>query len=138
MTPYEESNGYFSIHLFAKNGKSKKEYIHRLVALAFIDNPTGLPEVHHIDANPANNCIDNLAWISHQDNLNQKERLNKICKKVICVETGECFNSIKEAAAAKDLSMAHISEVCNGKRKTHGGYHWRFTEGGDVIANDKP
>lgn len=128
MTPYLENSGYYSLHLKAKNGKSKKEYIHRLVALAFKDNPHNYPEVHHIDANPLNNCADNLEWITHQSNLNQKERLEKISKKIKCIETGECFNSIKEAAAAKKISAGHIGEVCKGKRKTCGGYHWQYWE----------
>lgn len=126
ITPYKEKAGYLSVHLVAKNGKTKKEYVHRLLAIAFIDNPDNLPEVHHIDANPTNNTISNLAWISHKNNLIQEERLEKIYKKVICIETQESYNSVKDAAAAKGLRANHIGEVCNGKRKTCGGYHWRF------------
>ena len=47
-------------------------------------------------------------------------------KKVMCVETGEIFESVNEASRKTRISIARISEVCNGKRKTTGGYHWSF------------
>ena len=136
LKPAINSAGYYRVQLTAKNGRCKKEFIHRLVAIAFIDDPNNYTEVHHIDANTSNNTADNLEWINHKNNLNQKERLEKICKKVLCVETNEVFNSIKEASISKQLQVSHIGEVCMGKRKTHGGYHWQFVEGGDAYAND--
>ena len=136
MKPTPNNRGYLQINLIAKNGKRKKELVHRLVAIAFIDNPNNYTEVHHIDANASNNTADNLEWINHKNNLNQKERLEKIYKKVLCIETNEVFNSIKEASISKQLQVSHIGEVCMGKRKTHGGYHWQFVEGGDAYDND--
>lgn len=51
-------------------------------------------------------------------------------KKVICVETGEIFNSVTGAAEYYNLKPTHISRVCKGKRKRTGGFHWRYVEGG--------
>lgn len=48
------------------------------------------------------------------------------CKKIICVETGEIYNSISEAQKIKKCS--NISQVCRGIRKIAGGYHWRYYE----------
>lgn len=48
-------------------------------------------------------------------------------KSVKCIETGEVFNSVIEAALSinkKDTS--HICEVCKGKRKTAYGFHWEY------------
>lgn len=42
-------------------------------------------------------------------------------KKVRCIETGEIFESIKEA---NEKYKGHISNVLNGTRKTAGGCHW--------------
>lgn len=49
-----------------------------------------------------------------------------LLKKVKCIETGQIFNSIKEAKAFCGSKNIHIGDVCNGKRPTAGGYHWCF------------
>lgn len=52
-------------------------------------------------------------------------------KSVICVETGIIYPTI--AQASRELSLGHhIGECCIGKRKTCGGYHWKFYEGGEL------
>ena len=46
-------------------------------------------------------------------------------KKVVCVETGEIYESIKAAARDKGLNNGAISAAVNsGLRKRCGGYHW--------------
>ena len=68
-------NGYYmsvNISLYSESGKTLKqtrEYVHRLVAETLIPNPQCLEEVNHIDEDKSNNCISNLQWISHRDNL---------------------------------------------------------------------
>ncbi|MBO4400979.1 MAG: GIY-YIG nuclease family protein [Selenomonadaceae bacterium] len=49
-------------------------------------------------------------------------------RKVICVETGEIFDSIKAAARWAKIHHDSISRVCRGKAKIAGGYHWKFYE----------
>lgn len=51
-----------------------------------------------------------------------------LCKKVLCVDTGETYQSISEAANKLNLCRVGISSVCNGRRITCGGYHFRFIE----------
>lgn len=131
----DKSNGYCRVQLHAKNGKIKKELVHRLVALAFIPNPNNLTIVHHKDANTMNNTISNLAWVTAIQNNTDKHRMKLVQKQVLCVETNQHYNSIKEAAADKGICASHIGEVCKGKRKTCGGYHWCFV-GGDAVGND--
>lgn len=51
--------------------------------------------------------------------------------KVKNVDTGEIFNSVKEAAAAYGLKDTHISKVCKGKGKTTGGFRWEYVKQSD-------
>ena len=66
-----ENDGYLSYHLKWKN-KTYPRRIHRLVAEAYIPNPDNKPFVHHKDHNPYNNCVENLEWVTVQENNNQK------------------------------------------------------------------
>ena len=42
------------------NGKQKRMRVHRMVALAFIDNPDNKPYVNHINGNRSDNNVENL------------------------------------------------------------------------------
>ncbi|MBR2775460.1 MAG: hypothetical protein IKD73_10800, partial [Selenomonadaceae bacterium] len=53
----------------------------------------------------------------------------KRCRKVLCVETGEVFPSIKAAAEFYNLKRPNISAVLNGDSKTCGGFHWEYVDG---------
>ena len=52
----------------------KYHFAHRLVAEHFISNPNNLSDVNHIDEDKTNNCVDNLQWLSHKDNVNYGTR----------------------------------------------------------------
>ncbi len=47
-------------------------------------------------------------------------------KKVVNVDTGMVFDSIKEAGKHHGISTQHIGCVCSGRRKTTGGYRWEY------------
>ena len=66
---HDNGRGYMTVQLY-KNGKMKNEYVHRLVALAFIPNPNGLPQVNHKDEDKQNNYVDNLEWCDATYNNN--------------------------------------------------------------------
>lgn len=54
--------------ILCKDGKTYPRLVHRLVAQAFIPNPDNKPVVDHIDTNPSNNRVENLRWVTTQEN----------------------------------------------------------------------
>ena len=64
----QKGRGYLKVKLI-KNGTGKYAYVHRLVALAFIDNPNHYTEVNHKDENPKNNTVENLEWCTRSYNM---------------------------------------------------------------------
>ena len=52
-----------------------EKYVHRIVAMAFIDNPNNLPTINHKDGNKDNNHVSNLEWSTHSDNLKHAYRV---------------------------------------------------------------
>jgi hypothetical protein len=54
----------------------KKSYsVHRLVAMAWIENPNESPQVNHKDGNKQNNHADNLEWVTNLENLRHGHEL---------------------------------------------------------------
>ena len=49
-------------------------------------------------------------------------------KPVVCVETNEIFASVKIAAESVGVNQSLVSKVLHGKKKTAGGYHWKFAK----------
>lgn len=74
MSKRESTDGYYIAKLNVNN-HSRSIAIHRLVAQAFIPNPNNLPEVNHLDTNRKNNCVDNLEWCTHIDNVQYSSAL---------------------------------------------------------------
>lgn len=105
-----DNHGYGRVHLYL-NGKMKKIFVHRLVAMAFIENPENKPMINHKDENPLNNCVENLEWCDAKYNANygtrnarisQKRRIYKLgdnpsARAVFCVELNKTFDCAKRA-----------------------------------------
>ena len=73
------ADGYMVITT-GKTGGRKTASVHRMVAEAFIPNPNNLPEVNHIDCDRTNNCVENLEWCTHTDNIYYSIKMgNHIC-----------------------------------------------------------
>lgn len=132
----KDKGGYLRVFL-CKNKKRKYYLIHRLVALAFIPNPDNKPCIDHINTDRTDNRVCNLQWCSHKENSNNPNTKNKVMsysnyksKPIIQFsKDGELirkWDCIRDVQREMGINNASISECCNGKRKTAGGYIWRY------------
>jgi hypothetical protein len=85
MKPTNCGTGYYRVPLTNKDHIKKYYLVHRLVAQTFIDNPSNLPQVNHINGDKSNNGVDNLEWCTREDNIKHayKIGLNPSRKKII-------------------------------------------------------
>ena len=140
LKPGGDTHGYLHV-ILCRDGHTKKLFVHRLVAEAFIQNPNNLATVNHKDEVKTNNTVSNLEWMSQKDNLNygthnkrvSEARLNHpaFSKQVQMFDksTGELlatFPSTREAERVTGINQGNISKCCLGKYKSAGGYVWRY------------
>lgn len=141
--PYIGKNGYKYVNL-RMDGKTERRYIHRLVAQTFIPNPEFKPAVNHIDGDKLNNDVENLEWVTYQENsihavrngltsLPDSESAMKNHRtpvKATCLETGEqlYFDSQLEAAIELDITPPHINKVLKGQCPHAKGYLFEYLE----------
>jgi len=126
--------GYKAI-ILRDDGHERTVFVHRLVAMAFIPNPDGKPQVNHINGNKSDNRPENLEWCTDMENM--WHRFNVLDSygrgvRIRCVETGEVYRTIKAASRLTGISRANISGCLSGRRKTAGGFHWEKV-GGDTY-----
>ena len=67
LKPFYNPKGYQLVRLY-KNNHNYTKKIHRLVAKAFIPNLENKPQINHIDGNKKNNNVNNLEWVTNQEN----------------------------------------------------------------------
>ena len=108
--------GYLRAYLYL-NGRVKKEFIHRLVALTFIPNPNGYPYVNHKDECKTNNRVDNLEWCTAEYNNNYGDHNNRVSATLgTPVEVdGKLFTSITKCAKYLDLPVSTVNNYLTGR-----------------------
>lgn len=67
MKQSRQNNGYLTVVL-SKNNTTKRFLVHRIVAEAFIPNPSNFEMVNHKDEDRENNNVDNLEWCTRAYN----------------------------------------------------------------------
>lgn len=126
LNPSKKPNGYMQINLFTCDGRRKKEYIHRLVALTFIPNNKRLPEVNHIDGVRDNNTLSNLEWVTHQENMDKSTIRKKICVRSKSGEIVGVYDSISDACNSLKLTLSNVSACLHGNQSTHRGFFFEY------------
>lgn len=126
LHPSVYQNGYVVANL-----SGKRIGVHRLVALAFIPNPDNLPQVNHKNEIKTDNRAENLEWCTAKYNVGYgtwRERAARSTAKQIAQYTTDGilvakYSSVKEA---RKKFGSHVSSVLSGRRKTAGGFIWRY------------
>ena len=72
------------------------------------------------------NCLIFLTKAEHDTIHDRRKNRKDQSKKVLCVETGEMFESTHDAQRKTGVHNQSISKVCRGKLKTAGGFHWKY------------
>lgn len=150
MSPELMKKGYLRASLL-KDGIRERIMVHRLVATHFIDNPNNKPFVDHIDGNKTNNRVENLRWVTNQENCNNPATLTKYrdrkgyrvynSKPVLQLSDNGIFIDIFDCShTANRLTGIHhnvIRGCCNHNygRKTAGGFRWEYLENVPLLGS---
>lgn len=134
LSLFHSKQGYIYIVLTTKEGKPKREAVHRLVAKAFIPNENAEKNhIDHKDGNRENNVVSNIQWVTRTENMHNpitEARINAaIGRSVIGVAPD---GTTKEYAQIKDVEQDgfnrhKVCACCRGMRKSHKSYQWRYT-----------
>lgn len=118
--------GYMLVRLTGPCGLRLLARVHRLVASAFLPNPSSLPVVHHLDNDPGNNCADNLQWCTQADNLAHMTRQGRRASywagkrspnALLSESTAE---AIRAAYRRGDGSHAQLAQIFGASKRTVG------------------
>ena len=139
--------GYQRVNL-CKDGKTKTMYVHRIVATAFIPNPLNKKTVNHIDGIKSNNHVENLEWATYKENTahailhglfnprgkrkpyKRRTTMSKRGKAIRIIETGECYQSIRQCARAINGNFSDIAKCLreNSKKSHYRGLHFEYID----------
>lgn len=107
------SAGYPRVYLYNKNHEPQKErkFRHRIVAEAFIPNDDNKLEINHKNHNKLDSSINNLEWVSRQENVNDNYINGSLKYKPIFVEYN---NGVKEIYKTKTIlaQKLNVSKAC--------------------------
>ena len=143
LSQQNNGKGYYTVNL-SKNGRAKKEYVHRIVAKAFLDNPNSYKEVNHKDENKQNNSVSNLEWCTSSYNKRYGSFIERIITSRNKSKKGgyekpvykydrngsllDEYKSIADASRKTGISEENIRSAIKGKSKSAHGFQWSRTK----------
>ena len=76
LKPTDNWHGYKSVML-SHSQKTYRVYIHRIVAITFLENPENKPQVNHKNGIKSDNRLENLEWVTWYENVNHAKDILK-------------------------------------------------------------
>jgi hypothetical protein len=136
IKPHIWGHGYNRISLH-KNRKYTRHSVHILVANVYITKIKDKPIINHKDGNKINNHVDNLEWVTHQENrlhaaktglnkgpIGEKQHLSKLTRDDV-VQIRKLRNSgieYGEISKLYNVTKMTIRCACTGKTWKHVDY----------------
>ena len=131
---YKSEYGYLRVAL-CENGKQKRVFVHRLVAMKYIPNPHNLPQVNHKNGIKTDNRVENLEWCTASENQQHRRYVLKSGnRRVKRIETDTIYDSIKQAAEDNSSHIPNIVRAC-ANNSTAAGFHWSYVWKEIILAH---
>lgn len=139
IKPSLDRYGYLKVVL-SRNGISTHTTVHRVVAKAFIPNPTDKPAVNHKNEIKTDNRAVNLEWVTNVENVNygsrnQRMAQAKCLRPVIGIDADgqrHLYKGVKDAWRDTGIYWSQISRACKGIiKQTSNGFTWRYADGSE-------
>ena len=135
--------GYITVSL-NEGKKTKTTYIHTLVMKHFGEpKPPPDYEIDHINKDKTNNNINNLRWVSHQENLMNRNEYTKDRKKRLGKHEIEAFNRwyIYNRSKLMNLSNEKLAKLFEEENEipihpitvSHNRDHWQLNSKTDKL-----
>ena len=111
LSPAITSSGYKTVGLQLIDSNRKTFYIHRLVALSFIDNPNNYNCINHINRDTLDNNISNLEWCSYSYNNYHRYHTNPIIN-IYSKHTWSKTDTNGEKNGMSKWTEAQVRKIC--------------------------
>lgn len=131
IVPYKNKKGYLKLNIW-QHGRRKGVFVHRLVALAFIPNPDGLPQVNHKDGDKDNNHVSNLEWCDSGYNLQHaydhglRSDFNARNTKLSIMDVLTIRKKYKEGLSSQSLARFYGVHQTTVQRAISGKRFWKY------------